>query len=230
MGIHVYEEKSGKMFNGYSDLGTSPMVTQKLMAFTGPARVGKDTFTNEMILLLEEMFPNVSAERFAFADGLRAEVDDFCIHHFGISAYTEVPEEKLIIRPFLIAFGNAKRNQSNNQYWIKNLAKRLSNRRDVNLAILSDLRFCETETDEMAFLKASHGLSFHIRRYDMKNGRRVFVKPPNEFEKANEPRLKKAANQVIEIATIEDEKERKEQIREICSDLIHQNFSFFSKV
>ena len=47
----------------------------------------------------------MKSQRLAFADELKKDVDQFLVEKLGISAFTEVTEEKEIIRPMLTTWG-----------------------------------------------------------------------------------------------------------------------------
>ena len=91
---------------------------KKLVAFCGYCRAGKNSFGDILQKTLLDAAPNLKVEQFSFAYALRLELDQFLKDNFNISAFTEDEEEKKIIRPILIAYGNAKRIQSKNKYWV----------------------------------------------------------------------------------------------------------------
>lgn len=204
-------------------------INKKIIAFSGVARAGKDTFATLLGDKINNTFPNLQYNIYSFANGVRLELEDFIQQHYNVSPWTEDPKEKNLIRPLLIAHGNAKRYMSNNQYWIDFLSKALINDKSSDIAIISDLRFAGDENDEAAWVKKNNGLHIHIRRYEQKNGKRFFVKPNNEFEKENEPLLQKAADKVIEVDTYDNRAEAIIKIYDICQELINERFSFFHK-
>ena len=77
-----------------------------LIGLTGYARSGKDTFF-QFANLLTSSRKSYDCQRFAFADELKKECDDFLKSTLGISAYTSDSKEKEIVRPFLV-FGEPK--------------------------------------------------------------------------------------------------------------------------
>lgn len=96
--------------------------------------IGKDT----VFSILEK---NYSVIRIAFADAVKDDLDKFCIHHYGISAHTQIREEKSIIRPLLIGHGNAMR-AINPDHWVNKAIKNI-NFSDTGLdaIIFTDVRF-----------------------------------------------------------------------------------------
>lgn len=215
--------------NDFEEFPFNQLVKQKVIAFSGAARVGKDTFSNCLIKQLNLSIPKLVCEKFSFAQGVREELQEFIEKHYNINAWTEDNKEKEIIRPLLIAHGNAKRESSNNQYWINYLCKKLHSKNFVDVAVISDLRFAMTKNDESSWVKNNKGLHIHIRRYEEKNGIKKIIKPTISFEKQNESKLVDCANMVIDIKSFNDEKEVRFEIESICDKIIMDNFSWLSK-
>ena len=85
-----------------------------IIGVTGFARSGKDTFYQESSKLLSR----ANCFRYAFADALKQESDDFLKKNVGISAFTEDSEDKELIRPFLVTYGTELRRKLNPNCWI----------------------------------------------------------------------------------------------------------------
>lgn len=186
-----------------------------IVAFTGYASCGKDSFCRSMKSVIEREMPNKQVEIFAFAESLRHELDNFMQINFQVSCWEENRELKeKVIRPFLVAYGNAKRFYSNNQYWIERLNKKIDSS-DCDIALISDLRFAESDNDEIYWLKNKQGLSFYIERYE--NGKQI--KPPNVFEKNNCILLKKKADEVIKMNTEKSDQEFKRELDLKCTEI-----------
>lgn len=71
------------------------------IALHGLARTGKDSVGR----ILMEAIP--SLKRVAFGDIIKGDLDEVIRKHFGFSAFTEINEEKEIIRPVLVHWGYA---------------------------------------------------------------------------------------------------------------------------
>lgn len=202
-----------------------PITDKKIAAFTGFIRSGKNSFANFIEKELKDSAPNLVVEQFSFAEHLRQELFLFINDNFNIDAFTEDDKEKAIIRPLLIAYGNAKRQISNNQYWIEKIHKKIA-RSNCDVALITDLRFAETEDDELGWLKKNRGFNFHIKRYKRSYSRnydritRVFEKAPNEFEKRNDPKLEASAKKVIELERFKDIEDFYKAAKEEVSQLI----------
>jgi hypothetical protein len=91
----------------------------KLIGISGFARSGKDTLYNSCAKILQEK--GKKTIRFAFADALKNECDNFLKKHVGISAFTEDNKEKEIIRPFLVTYGTDIRRKLDQNCWIKTI-------------------------------------------------------------------------------------------------------------
>jgi len=214
---------------GVEELKPSQRVKQKIIAFSGAARVGKDTFTKSIIKQLNLHIPNLVCEKYAFAQGVREELQEFIKNNYNIDPWTEDNKEKEIIRPLLIAHGNARRSLSNNKYWVDFLCKKLNFQSSVDVAVISDLRFAMTKDDESFWVKNNKGLHIHLRRYEEKNGIKKIVKPSISFEKQNESKLAKCANQVVDIKNFDNQKDLQIEVESICEKIIMDNFSWLSK-
>lgn len=201
-------------------------MNKKILATTGFARSGKNTLANFLQSQITQDFPNLIVKQFSFAYHLRVEINDFLIERFNISAFTEDPKEKEIIRHMLIGYGNAKRAGSNNKYWIEKLEKQI-NESDCDVALITDLRFAENDEDELGWLKSNKGNSIHIRRFSKNGNKKVFEKAPNQWEQANEKNLIKGALEVFEIERYEEEKLFNKQINKLCLDFVESNLGLF---
>ena len=95
----------------------------KIIGISGNATVGKDSYCHALIDLLSAH--HISAKRFAFADELKYETDEFLKSSLGISAFTTDKEEKLLIRPFLVWWGTDFRRKLDDSHWINKVNDKL---------------------------------------------------------------------------------------------------------
>ena len=80
-----------------------------LIGLAGYARSGKNSFAD---------FIGDNSKSISFAYALRKELDNFLIEKLGISAFTEDPKEKEIVRPLLVCWGTEiMRNQIDQDHW-----------------------------------------------------------------------------------------------------------------
>lgn len=186
----------------------------RVIGVGGVARAGKDTFVSILIDVLAKN--GLKAKRIALADPLKNYCDTFCKDAIGFSSFTQVPEEKNLIRPFLVWFGDAKRKQTNGKFWT-NLAEQNIHNAQVDgydYAIISDVRYDHYPEDELTWLKNKmNGTLVHVSRYDEFKGKvpkssqlkvqKRFVPPANDHEMINDPKIKKKADYVVEWPTID---------------------------
>lgn len=195
----------------------------KVIGISGVARAGKDTFASILINELNALGKTV--DKFAFADALKQDCDSFCKEKLGISAFTQKTEEKLLIRPLLVWYGDAKRKQTNGRYWVDIIDKqvRASN---ADFCIVTDVRYDFYPKDEINWVKGEcDGVVVHVSRYswdglwevadnkirtmphtilpDSKFRHKVFVQPANDHERENDPKVKAKADRVVEWENVE---------------------------
>ena len=180
------------------------MNNKKVIGLGGVARAGKDTFAGILTLKLQQA--GKSVRRVALAEPLKFQVDEFLIKNLGITAFTSATEQKTLIRPMLVWYGDAQRKLTNGRYWI-DLAKKTIDETSYDYYIITDIRYDAYEKDELYFLKKEvNGILCHISKYQTvredTNSVHViekrFVKPANDHEEMNDPKIKKAADYIVE--------------------------------
>ena len=174
------------------------MITN-VIGISGVARAGKNTFANILKHKLKEA--GMSIEEFAFADALKQDCYDFCQEKLGISSFTQVPAEKLVIRPLLVWYGDAKRKQTNGRYWV-DIIDRKVRASTADFCLVTDVRYDFYPRDEINWVKDDCcGIVVHVsRRLWNKDGVLgwEFVPPANDHERENDPKVKAKADFVIE--------------------------------
>ena len=159
------------------------------IGISGVARSGKD----HLGMILCDYFQSLGlkARKFSFANELKLDLDQFLIEKFGISAFTENDIEKSIIRPMLIAYGQTKRKQSNGICWIQKLKENIE-KSDVDVAIITAVRFSDNEYDEPEFIRDTmNGTLIHLTRV---NDDGLPVQPVCEDEARNNPKIHQVAD------------------------------------
>jgi hypothetical protein len=159
----------------------------KLIGISGLARSGKDTLASALVRKAAFWRPELKIARYAFANALKNITGEFCWNTFGIKIFTDNTKEKEIIRPLLVGVGSAAR-LKNPRYWIEIVEKQIAAEKPA-VAIITDVRFAEHDSDELKWIK-TNGKLIHVERTE--NG--VAMSPPNSEEKRNNPKLKKAAD------------------------------------
>lgn len=160
----------------------------------GVARCGKDTLAKHLKDKLERNgYPTI---KISFANALKDELDPFLKQNLNISAFTEVPHEKQIIRPILVAYGETCRNNIDKDYWINKIKERVKSCGDNKVVvIIPDVRY----ENEAKWISSIGGYVVHLTR--------IGTKPANLQEKANDPVVKKLADFRVRWKTFTDEKE-----------------------
>ena len=171
------------------------------------ARAGKDTFASILIAKLKAQ--GHSVKRIALADALKGDCDEFCKNRLNISAFTQDPKEKLLIRPLLVWYGDAQRQRTNGRYWI-DIAQKKVDSSDFDYYVITDVRYSHFEKDEVQWVKDEcKGLLCHISKWGMYDvpfdahstsyeRKWACVPPANDHEALNDPKMKAAANYVVE--------------------------------
>lgn len=177
---------------------------KKVIGLGGVARAGKDTFASILTYKLQQT--GKSVRRVAFAEPLKYQVDEFLVKNLNITAWTTSTEEKAIIRPMLVWYGDAQRKRTNGRYWI-DLAKKTIDETNFDYYIVTDVRYNAYEKDELYFLKNEvNGTLCHISKYKLELGydsvssilEKKFVQPANDHEALNDPKIKAAADHIVE--------------------------------
>lgn len=139
----------------------------KIIGICGYARSGKDT----LFEALERILTNKEIVRVAFADCLKRELDPLIQEQFGFSAWTDVDEEKELIRPIMVEYGRAKR-KLDSKYWLKRGIEQV-NFDDDKIYVFTDVRYL----NELDAINNFESKTFFIHK--------IGNKPANEEECKN---------------------------------------------
>jgi len=188
----------------------------KLIGVSGLARSGKDLFTTVAQNVLEEK--GLKTERFALAYELKSDLKDLIYKKTGIDVFTENTEEKTIIRPLLVAYGDVMRKISGGRYWTQKMEQRVGKSK-ADVVFITDIRYDHYPEDECTWLQYKQaGKLIHITRfkYDTSSNRKkkVYDLPPNEHESINNPKVKNRADYSFEWEDYSEKYTTKEQIVE----------------
>ena len=153
-----------------------------LIGVCGVARSGKDTAVQLIIDVAESV--GLSAQRFALADELKIALRPTLINTYNIDILNCTPEEKEKVRPELVEYGKQLREQTNGKFWTDILYSKITES-TCDIAVVSDIRYCFYEEDEVQWLKKLGGALIHVTRHE--NG--TIIQPPNQDEKENDPKL-----------------------------------------
>lgn len=147
-----------------------------IFGISGYATVGKDTFADAMRSILARR--QIKVYRESFAKQLKLQMNGFLATSLKINSFTDNEEEKELIRPLLVAYGEAQRKRNPN-YWVETLDFLLLKN---GLSIVSDVRY-ENEAD---WIISKGGKILHLNRID-ENGN--YIQPANEEELKNSPKV-----------------------------------------
>lgn len=140
----------------------------KVLGICGYARSGKDTLYETI-----EKYYKGNVYRVAFADPIKHDLAEFILTNFNISVWTDIDEEKDIIRPILVAYGESQR-KIDPLYWVKRGMYQLDFNSD-DLYVFTDVR----NKTELEAIK-EYGDSIFIKRAGREpanNTEEEFTKP-----------------------------------------------------
>jgi len=154
-----------------------------MIGIGGLARAGKDTLASNLTDIISEDW-GISVQVFAIADILKERINPFISKEFGISAFSENTEDKKIIRPILVSYGESMKTKYGHNFWLSELYSHKECTWSDNkvFPIISDTRF----DFEVKSVQERGGQVIHIT----KQGNL----PPNEIEALNDPLVAKEAD------------------------------------
>ena len=146
-----------------------------LIGIAGFARSGKDSLAQILSKLLDR------CKITSFAYYLKKDIDPFLQSRLNISAFTEDPKEKEIIRPLLVCWGTKIiRDKIDSEYWIRKMHNvRVVHRSQGIKTIIPDVRF----ENEVEWIHSLGGTTIYIER--------AGVGPINSDEEKHTKKLKK---------------------------------------
>jgi hypothetical protein len=145
-----------------------------MIGISGYARSGKDTFGESLQKILGHY--GIKSKTYALATQLKFDINFLTEGDFGINAFTKDSEEKKIIRPLLVGYGEAWR-RADPEHWLSIVDSNLEPR---TLPIITDIRY-ENEAD---YVLKNQGFLLSINRA-LPDG--SFVLAGNKEEEENHP-------------------------------------------
>ena len=133
-----------------------------IVGISGNRCVGKDSFYT----MLSKLHPT-TAKRYAFADALKQDLFLLIHEQFDMNIFNVSGEDKEIIRPILIGYGNAWR-MVDIDHWVKISIKHIESELELDptiLPVVVDIRY----KNELEYLRYKYGddlIHIHIDRYD----------------------------------------------------------------
>jgi hypothetical protein len=178
-----------------------------IIGISGYARSGKDLFTSVAQKILKEH--KIKSEKFALAYELKNDLKSLIKNKVGIDVFTDNTQEKSIIRPLLVAYGDVMRKTSEGRYWTGKLEQRIANSKS-DVVFITDIRYDVYPEDECTWLqKKQCGKLIHITKFKqgpVPQGKRfsknkivkIYDAAPNDHELFNNPKVKTKANYAFE--------------------------------
>lgn len=184
----------------------------KIIGISGLARSGKDLFATVAADILKERGHRVA--RHALATELKSDLKDLISDKAQISAFTENTDEKNIIRPLLVAYGDMMRKLTQGKYWTRKVEDRINYRatisNDIDFNIITDIRYDTYPEDECYWVQNKmSGKLIHITRFKLGPAPskrhvttatpvKIYDAAPNDHEQFNNPRVKARADYAFE--------------------------------
>lgn len=206
----------------------------KVIGISGVAGSGKDQFYK--LLEAKLVKAHINSSRYAIADRLKEELRNFIGWYYEFDLMTCSSEQKEDMRPLMVFHGAYMRKITKGKYWTDFLKKQIERDNPEGIVCITDVRFNEFENDEVEWLKNDlGGKLIHISRYtsieqssgfehisgiDL-SGKRSYVKPANDFESINDPKLKVRADYLLEWETVQG------SLDEVDQQLSHHVDSFW---
>ena len=178
-----------------------------IIGISGYARSGKDLFTSVAQKVLKEH--GLKSEKFALAYELKNDLKSLIKDKTGIDVFTEKTEEKNIIRPLLVAYGDVMRKTSEGTYWTNKVAQRIIKSK-ADIVFITDIRYDVYPEDECTWLRNKmNGKLVHItkfkrgtvpqaKRFSKDKIVKIYDAAPNDHELLNNPKVKAKANYAFE--------------------------------
>lgn len=154
----------------------------KLITISGVARSGKDSAAIAIKTFLEASGKKVEIK--SLAEPLKTAMYDFIWNNFEIDIYNCSDEEKALVRPLMVAFGFAKRRQTEGKYFT-DIFDRYFSKSAADFVIVPDLRYADYQNDELDWARRYRALKIHVTKTI--NGKELTA--PNEDEARNNPNL-----------------------------------------
>lgn len=165
-----------------------------IIGVMGVARSGKDTFCKLANIILSKN-EKCKIMRAGFADSVKGDLHRLLVEKVGISAYTEIPDEKELIRPLMVEYGTNLMRKINEDVWINRMKPNLDLAKTLNACLcITDVRY----ENEALFIKGNGGNLVYVEQEG--------CEPINEEEEKNDPRLRLMADVNIKWEKVGDDK------------------------
>ena len=201
-----------------------------LVGVSGVARSGKNLFCDMVIEELSKQ--GYVGKQFALADALKHDCKEFLKTKCDLDVYSDDTQLKSLFREYLVWYGDLRRKQTNGRHWIETMDLEIAES-DCDVALVSDVRYAHYQNDELEWVLFEHeGLMVHLRRYERSSSAVIeadgtvkfdYVKPPNEHERINDPKLREGAHFRLDWPTVDDPRkslETLQMVQEVTTEII----------
>lgn len=188
-----------------------------MFGISGYARSGKDTFGEALQCIFSRY--GIKSKTYALANQLKHDISFLTEGDFNISAFTKNDEEKKIIRPLLVGYGEAWRN-SNPDHWLEILNSNLEPR---TLPIITDIRY----ENEANWILENNGFLLNINR-QLPNG--DYVVPANKEEEFNHPKVLSKCHFNLAWNTIEDKNEIEQVVENFIVSILEEKIQLWKVI
>ena len=151
-----------------------------MIGITGIARSGKDTLGLSLLKIINKSSKK-KAKIYSIADILKKDLNYLIKKNFGFSSFTEDTNQKNLIRPILVEYGEAMKREHGDDVWIDKLIKSVNFEKYI--PIITDVRF---DHEAKKLIDEHDAFIIHISR--------VGAEVPNDLEKQNDPKVKELSH------------------------------------
>jgi hypothetical protein len=188
-----------------------------MIGISGYARSGKDTFGESLQKVLGQY--GIRAKTYALATQLKIDINFLTEGDFGINAFTKDDEEKKIIRPLLVGYGEAWR-RADPEHWLSIIDSNLEPR---TLPIITDIRY-ENEAD---YILENQGFLLNINR-TLPDGN--FVLAANKEEEENHPSVLSKCHFNLCWKTTEDKNEIEQIVENFIISILEEKIESWKAI
>lgn len=150
----------------------------KALGIAGVAKCGKDALFNALAVI------NPAFTRFSLTDPLKKELKVTIFDLYGIDIFKCTHEEHEQCRKTITDYKNFQRNVTEGNYQIDILSPEIKTAIEKNLIpVVVDIAY----PNEARWIRDMGGFIIHLKKYVVRNGKRVYTPPINDTEAYNDP-------------------------------------------
>ena len=102
-----------------------------MIGITGIARSGKDTLGLSLLKMINKSSTK-KAKIYSIANIIKKDLNSLIKKQFGFSAFTEDTNEKNLIRPILVEYGEAMKTKYGENIWLDKLIENINFKKSIN--------------------------------------------------------------------------------------------------